>query len=261
MLSRRILFLVFFILVVTTAGLSIRYAPNWQWILENEQHFREQAARRPVVFWCQGVLAYAVLSLVPGTAGKSVIAGWLFGLWSAVAMVEIGLTSAAVVSFLIGRYFARELILRRNSMHKLKDLTRRFRHQGAFYLLILRLGHAPFTLVNYGAGVARIPLVTFWWTTHLGILPGTLVFTFVGTRIPSLKVVADEGVWSLLDPPLILALLATLLLPIILRPALRSLSRRTLHIRKLLRRPSQGPSPGSSQRQDIARNLRGPNHV
>ncbi len=249
MLSRRILFLGFFILAVTTVGLGIRYAPNWQWILENEQQFREQVARRPVVFWCQGVLAYAILSLVPGTAGKSVVAGWLFGLWSAVAMVEIGLTSAAVVSFLMGRYFAGELIQRRNSMKKLKKFTRRFRRQGAFYLLVLRLGHAPFTLVNYGAGVARVPLATFWWTTHLGILPGTLVFTFVGTRIPSLQVVADEGVWSLLDVPLILALLATLLLPIVLRPALRELSLRTRRIRKLLRRPSQGPS----REQDLAK--------
>lgn len=31
------------------------------------------------------------------------------------------------------------------------------------------------------------------WATHLGMLPGTLVFTFIGTRISSLKVFADEG--------------------------------------------------------------------
>ncbi|MEZ6077131.1 MAG: VTT domain-containing protein [Pirellulaceae bacterium] len=116
-----------------------------------------QFARRPLVFWCQGVFAYAVLSLVPGTAGKSVVAGWLLGLWPAVAMVEIGLTSAAVVSFFIGRYFARELIQRRVGTVKLRKLARRFRREGAFYLLLLRFGHAPFTLVNYGAGVARIP--------------------------------------------------------------------------------------------------------
>lgn len=257
MLSRRILFLLFFILAVTTVGLGIRYAPNLQWIVENEQQFREQVARRPVVFWCQGVLAYAVLSLVPGTAGKSVVAGWLFGLWSAVAMVEIGLTSAAVVSFLIGRYFARELMQRRSSMRKLKKFARRFRRQGAFYLLVLRLGHAPFTLVNYGAGVARIPLVTFWWTTHLGILPGTLVFTFIGTRIPSLQVVVDEGVWALLDPPLILALLATLLLPIILRLVPREFSRRVRRIRNRL----HNSTPGQTHGQDIARDVRGSNHA
>ena len=182
--------------------------------------------------WCQGVLLYTVLSLIPGTGGKSVVVGWLFGLWAAVAMVEFGLTSAAVVSFLIARYFARELILRQTSMLKLRKFARRFRRQGAFYLLLLRLGHAPFTLVNYGAGVAQIPLRTFWWTTHVGILPGMLVFTFIGTRIPSLQAVAKEGVWSLLDPPLILALLATLLLPIFLRLVPRNLSRRTRRIRK-----------------------------
>lgn len=253
MLSRRILITILFILVVTTFGLGIRYAPNWQWIVDSEQRFREQFACRPLVFWCEGVLVYAVLSLVPGTAGKSVVAGWLFGMWPAVAMVEIGLTSAAVVSFFIGRYFAREFIQRRAGAVKRRKLARNFRREGAFYLLLLRFGHAPFTLVNYGAGVARIPVVTFWWTTHLGILPGTLVFTFIGTRIPSLQVVADKGVWSLLDLPLILALLATLSLPFVLRPALRKMSRRTRRIRKHLHRPTSRP--------DLAKNLQGPNHV
>lgn len=98
------------------------------------------------------------------------VAGWLLGLWPAVAMVEIGLTSAAVVSFFIGRYFARELIQRRVGTVRLEELHR-FRREGAFYLLLLRFGHAPFTLVNYGAGVARIPLVTFWWTTRLWNTP------------------------------------------------------------------------------------------
>lgn len=252
MLAQRILFLVFFILVVTTVGLGVRYAPNWQWIVENEQRFRAQVARQPVVFWCQGVVAYALLSLVPGTGGKSVVAGWLFGFWSAVAMVEIGLTSAAVVSFLVGRYIARELILQRTGVLTLRSFARRFRRQGAFYLLVLRFGHAPFTLVNYGAGVVRIPLMTFWWTTHLGILPGTLVFTFIGSRIPSLQVVADQGVWSMLDLPLILALFATLLLPIVLRPVLRRLSRRQRRMgNPLFRLP---PRP------DDVREVRGANH-
>ncbi|MCA9133309.1 MAG: VTT domain-containing protein [Planctomycetales bacterium] len=221
MLLRRILFLSLFTLVVIGLGLGIHYIPDWEWIVTHEQQLRQRVALSPLPTWCVGVALYTLLSLIPGTAGKSVIAGWLFGFWAAVAMVEIGLTTAAILTFLLGRYAAGKWGPRRGSL-RLRMLGRRFARDGAFYLLLLRLTHAPYTLVNYGAGASRVPLATFWWTTHLGILPGTAVFAFVGTRIPTLRLLAEQGVWSLVDIPLALALVATALLPLLVRLLLRS---------------------------------------
>lgn len=216
MFIRRLVFLAIFIALIGVLGIGIRYSPRLDWLIEHELALHERVALHPFASWWVGLLAYFGLSLVPGTAGKSVVCGWLYGFWGSLAMVELGLTGAAIVSFLIGRTLAHELVARKWHQ-RLRNFGRHFAHDGALYLVQLRVAHAPFTLINYGAGATQIPLLTFSWTTALGILPGSMVFTFVGTRIPSLRSVADHGVWALLDLPLILALLATCTLPLLLR--------------------------------------------
>ncbi len=222
MLTRRILVLLLFIGLIGLMGIGLRYSPNLSWVVDHEVAFREHVLAHPISSWCGGLLVYFVTSLIPGTAGKSVVCGWLFGFWGAFAMVELGLTGAAIVSFLSGRYFARELV-QRKWQHRLRNLQRHIAQDGAFYLLMLRMAHAPFTLVNYGAGATNIRLYSFCWTTLLGILPGTVIFTFVGTRIPSLRIVVERGVWSLVDLPLLTALLLTASLPLLTRSVVRRL--------------------------------------
>jgi uncharacterized membrane protein YdjX (TVP38/TMEM64 family) len=223
--SRRTIALLIFIAIITATGVGTRFVPNWLWIVDHEQSLREQVASHPVLSWCIGVFTYFAISLIPGTAGKSVVYGWLFGFWKALAMVELGLTAAAVVSFLCGRFLARDIV-RRKWRSRLRIASRRFMRDGAFYLLALRLSHAPFTLVNYGAGALKIPLSTFCWTTFVGILPGTIAFTFAGTRVPSLSIVAEQGIWALLDVSLLLAVMIVAVLPLILHYIVRILAQR-----------------------------------
>ena len=83
---------------------------------------------------------------------------------------------------------------------------------------MIRLLHAPFSFVNYAAGATNIvPARTFWWTTQLGLMPGTMVFVFAGTRIPALSTIAEQGVFALLDRSLIAALVTTSALPMFIR--------------------------------------------
>lgn len=216
LISRRLVALLLFILFVGLIGIGIHSSPQWSWIVEHEQLLREHVASNPVKSWCFGLVLYFAISLIPGTGGKSVVCGWLFGFWPALLMVEGGLTAAAVVSFLIGRRFLFSAIPQ-NWQHRLSSIRRRYSHDGVFYLLLLRFAHAPFTLVNYGAGAIKVPLHSFCWTTLLGILPGTIAFTYAGARVPSLRTVAENGVESLINFPLFAALLATAILPLMLR--------------------------------------------
>jgi uncharacterized membrane protein YdjX (TVP38/TMEM64 family) len=225
LISRRLVALMLLIAFVGLIGVGIHYSPQWSWIVDHEQMLRENVASNPARSWCIGLMMYFAISLIPGTGGKSVVCGWMFGFWQALLIVELGLTGAAVVSFLIGRFFLSSAVHRKWE-HRLHSIGRRYAHDGAFYLLLLRLAHAPFTLVNYGAGAIKIPLYSFCWTTLVGILPGAIVFTFAGTRIPSLRSVAERGAWSLIDLPLFAALLATAILPLILRLIVRSLAKR-----------------------------------
>jgi len=76
-------------------------------------------------------------------------------------------------------------------------------------------------LVNYCVGATAVPLRTFGWTTAIGILPGSMVFAFVGSRIPTLAEIVETGVWQLLDPMLFAILAAAFAFPIIIRWAIR----------------------------------------
>ncbi len=219
-ISRRFFFAMLLVILVATVGFGVRYLPDLNWIVEREDSLRSQISTAPIASFVVGLVLYIGLSLIPGTAGKSIVFGWLFGFVAALALVEIGLTAAAILSFLLGRYLVRHMLFRRWQIY-LKWFSDRFAQDGAFYLLWLRMAHAPFTLVNYGAGATKIPLVTFWWTTHIGILPATLVFTFVGSRIPNLRAVVEQGGWAVVDPPLLIILTATAFLPVVFRPWLR----------------------------------------
>ncbi|MEZ6138157.1 MAG: VTT domain-containing protein [Pirellulaceae bacterium] len=239
--SRRIATLLLFILLIVLMGLGQRYIPSWGWIVDHEQALREYVSIHPISSWCVGLLIYFAISLIPGTSGKSVVCGWLFGFWQAFAMVELGLTGAAVVSFLGGRFLARDVV-EPKWRRRLRIFRRQFALGGARYLLLLRLAHAPFTLINYGAGAIKVPLPAFCWTTLLGILPGTMVFTFAGTRVPSLKIVAEQGVWSLLDLPLLAAMTGIVFLPLLFHFLLQSLAKR-MHQRRSIAGGTNSVSP------------------
>lgn len=202
--------------VLALVTLLFREHASLQVLVRHEAALRQSISENAVQAWFIGLGIYFLASLVPGTGGKSVIFGWLFGMWQGVLMVDIALTMAALVTFLIGRHLIQDVIESRFATHVAR-LNRHLQSDGPFYLLLLRMAHAPFTFVNYTAGALQVPIRTFWWTTHLGILPGTAVFVFAGTRLPTLQELADEGVLRLLDPWLIFALVLTGILPVLIR--------------------------------------------
>lgn len=67
--------------------------------------------------------------------------------------------------------------------------------EGAFYLFTLRLIPAvPFFVINAVMGLMPISVRTFWWVSQLGMLPGTAVYVYAGSRVPNLQSLADKGI-------------------------------------------------------------------
>lgn len=203
--------------VIALLGIMAQQYTSLDWLVAKEANLRELVQRRPLDSWMTCLVIYICLSLIPGLSGKAVIVGWLFGFWASVLMIDIGLTVAALITFSASRFLFREVVEARFGIH-LIHFRRKLESDAGFYLLMLRFLHAPFSFVNYAAGATNIvPLRTFWWTTQFGLLPSTMIFAFAGTRIPALSIIAERGVLSLLDPPLIAALVITAILPIIIR--------------------------------------------
>lgn len=185
-------------------------------LADQENQFRAVIASNPWRSFVIGFSVYTVVALVPGTGGKAIVYGWLFGFWQAVTIVTVGLTIAAMAIFFLSRYLIRESIERRY-IHFLALVNKHLEKEGAFYLVTLRLLHAPFSIVNPVSGASRIQTWTFFWTTVVGLLPANAIWVYVGIRLPTLSEVASSGPKSFIDLPLIGALVVFGTLPFLVR--------------------------------------------
>jgi uncharacterized membrane protein YdjX (TVP38/TMEM64 family) len=209
------------------AGVSFLAVGIMVWFLAREhltlELFVEQEARVRATIeqhtWASfgiGFCIYTLVSMFPGTSGKSVLCGWLFGFWSALAMVTTALTLAAVGGFSVSRYVLRDFV-RRRFADRIRDVDEALERDGSFYLLTVRMLHVPFTLVNYLCGASGLDLRTFTWTTAVGLVPSTMVFVGVGSSLPTLRDLLDHGTSGLIDPKLVAALVLMGLAPWTLR--------------------------------------------
>ncbi|MCP4784483.1 MAG: TVP38/TMEM64 family protein [Fuerstiella sp.] len=214
------------------AVLASRYA-SLDWFVRNDRWLRSVIRANPVASSFIAFAVYLVVSLVPGTTGKSIVLGWLFGLLAGVIIVNTALVAASLVTFLLCRYYLKAEVQSRFGFY-LRPIQRQMKSDGTLYLLTLRLAHAPFSFMNYAAGAGTdVSFYTFWWTTQLGLLPGNLVFVYAGSRLPTIEEAIVRGPLGLLDGPMIAALASTIFLPWLVRKVLQLILSRRKEARQL----------------------------
>jgi uncharacterized membrane protein YdjX (TVP38/TMEM64 family) len=224
-MKKKLLTLVMVILVIGVGWYVARQYFTLDEIAAEETRLRAALAENPVTAFLVGLLVYVVLSFLPPTAGKSLVFGWLYGLWQGVLLVNVGLTIAAIGMFWVSRYLLREGLRSRFGV-SLQRLDRAIDRDGASYLFALRMMHAPYTILNYAMGTTGIKTVAFWWATQLGMLPGNILFVYAGTQLPTLQEAADKGLTSIASWPLILAFVLIGVFPLAARWAVRRVRRR-----------------------------------
>ncbi|HET7317732.1 MAG TPA: VTT domain-containing protein, partial [Nitrospirota bacterium] len=102
-----------------------------------------------------------------------------------------GATAGAVCAFLSARYLLGER-LQQKYRGQLAKFNGEMERNGVSYLLTLRLiAVFPFFLVNFLAGLTKVTLKTFLWTTAVGIIPGSAVFAYAGRQLGSVNSPAD----------------------------------------------------------------------
>jgi len=127
-------------------------------------------------------IVIAGLSL-PGSPVLTMAGAFVFGVFGAVFYVNIGATIGAVTAFSLSRYLVGDWVQARYK-NKLTTFNRQVEQDGVYYLLTLRfMPLFPFTWINLFSGLTKMCLVTFIWTTSLGILPGTLVNAYAGSQL------------------------------------------------------------------------------
>ena len=185
-------------------------------LAQQEERIRSLIALYPLRAFLVGFGIYTALSLVPGTGGKAIVYGWLFGFWQAVTIVTVGLSLTAMMIFYLSRYLFQASIERRYTRF-VSLMNEHIEKEGAFYLLTLRLAHVPYSIVNPVSGASRLRSWTFFWTTVVGLLPLNAIWVYVGIRLPSLRDLMKSGPGAFIDPPLIAALVGCAILPLLIR--------------------------------------------
>jgi uncharacterized membrane protein YdjX (TVP38/TMEM64 family) len=129
----------------------------------------------PVAF----VVIYSVATALalPGSL-LTIAGGAVFGFWWGAVFNSIGANIGANAAFGFSRTLGRDGIERIGGK-RLQGLDRATSEHGLVGLLILRLiPLVPFNALNFGSGLTAIRWGHYALATVVGILPGTLVYTF-----------------------------------------------------------------------------------
>ncbi len=149
----------------------------------------------PVAPFVLGI-AYIVACVlfVPGLI-LTLGAGFLFGVVEGTIVVSISSTLGSTVAFLVGRYFARDMISRRIARNqKFKALDEAVAREGWRIVGLIRLCPIfPFNVVNYIFGLTRISLKEYLLATWIGMLPGTILYVYIGSVAGDLATLSAGG--------------------------------------------------------------------
>lgn len=178
-------------------------------LAQYEQRLEKYQQDHPVLVYLLAFLVYVVVTglSLPGAAILTLLYGWYFGLLRGVLLVSFASTTGATVAFLLSRYFFGSIVQQRFSK-QLTNFNRRLEEEGAFYLFTLRMIAAvPFFIVNLVMGLTKIGVFKFWWISQLGMLPGTILYVYIGANVPDLQTLAEHGVTHVLSQSTITQLL------------------------------------------------------
>lgn len=134
----------------------------------------------------------SVVVSVPASLVLTILCGFLFGMVTG-ALIAIGsATTGAAIVFSIGRYAARDLILRKAGS-RLSRLAEGFRRDAFGYVAFLRLLPLfPFWMTNLGPAAFGVRPRTFILATLVGLTPGAFVYAATGAGLEEL-VAAHEA--------------------------------------------------------------------
>jgi len=119
----------------------------------------------------------------PGGGIMTLAGGALFGVVPAMIMVNISATIGGTIGFIVARRFFGVFVQDKYG-DRLDKFNQDIENYGKNYLLSLRLIPVfPFFFVNLAAGLTKVPLRTFVWTTSIGTIPGTFAYVFAGYNI------------------------------------------------------------------------------
>jgi uncharacterized membrane protein YdjX (TVP38/TMEM64 family) len=176
--------------VVKIAVIAILVGGSIWLLIAHSEWFTEPAlVKAQVIQWgAWGPIVYMLLYavgpsfLVPG-AVMTIAGGLAFGTkWGSVYSL-IGGDAGALIAFAAGRFLGRSFV-ERIVGERFESMLRRIAKHGFQIILYLRMVPViPYNALNLLAGASPITFHDYFWATMIGMIPGTILFAFLGDAL------------------------------------------------------------------------------
>ena len=109
--------------------------------------------------------------------------GAVFGVGLGFLLVSLASTTGACLAFLLGRFFARDMVESKVSGNRrFGAIDRAVGERGWKIVFLTRLSPVfPFNLINYAYGLTKVPFWHFALASWVGMMPGTLLYVYIGS--------------------------------------------------------------------------------
>ncbi|NEP04870.1 MAG: TVP38/TMEM64 family protein [Okeania sp. SIO2G4] len=146
----------------------------------------------PIAFIIIYILA--TVFFLPGSL-LTLGAGLLFGPIFGSIYVSVASTIGATCAFLVGRYLARGWVSKQiEGNENFKAIDEAVADEGWKIVGLTRLSPIfPFNLLNYAFGVTQVSLRDYFFASWIGMMPGTVMYVYLGSLAGSLATLGTEG--------------------------------------------------------------------
>ena len=146
------------------------------------------------------VAAFYVIACVLFLPGSILTlgAGLLFGVLVGTVTVSVGSTLGACAAFIVGRTLGRDWVRAKvASRPRFAAIDAAVADQGFKIVLLTRLSPIfPFNMLNYAYGLTKVKFWKYALASWIGMIPGTVMYVYLGSGLRSLTEVAAGEVTS-----------------------------------------------------------------
>jgi uncharacterized membrane protein YdjX (TVP38/TMEM64 family) len=174
------------VLLTACAIAAVAWSPALNQATRSVLQFVESLGFWGPLFYIAIYVVACVLCL-PGSL-LTIGAGFLFGLVLGTFTVSIGSTLGAGAAFLLARTLLRDWVTRAVSHRpEFQAIDAAVAKEGFKVVLLTRLSPVlPFNLLNFAFGLTKVSLRDYLLASWIGMLPGAVLYTYIGTTIKNL---------------------------------------------------------------------------
>lgn len=223
------LYLAAAMLAIAAVVAAAVWLPVAEYLSSFAERVRASGPWGPLVLGAAYVLA--TLLFIPAWP-LTILAGYLFGLVTATVTVSLASVMGAAAAFVLGRGLAHDVVQRKLAhSQRFQAIDAAVHREGLKIVLLVRLSPVfPYVLTNYLFSLTSIRFRDFLLASWIGMLPGTILYVYLGTTAHSIAEIASGSYrrGPAQTALFILGLLATLLVTALVTRTARTSLRRAV---------------------------------